>query len=266
MRVRPGEQYSRDDRSNFEGQMLTAPEGFPIKFSGPGPVSGPTGGRIQRITFCAVGQTRMREIISRSRMRPTWKYPSIKNAILNNHGESHNEPSAFQWLDFDPNVLTYREQPCEIVYLDDDGVECRHFPDIEVLARTGTELWEVKPERFADADAVARRTEILTPELLLWGFVYRVMKAEELDLQPRKDNKLKILDFARRPVSDVERSMILDELRGNGHITWRDVLDGKFGGHGREILCRLVVEGYLEIDLCIRFSDDTKFILKSVWC
>lgn len=104
-------------------------------------------------------------------------------------------------------MLTYREQPCEIVYLDDEGVERQHFPDIEVLARTGPELWEIKPERFADADAVARRTEILTPELLLWGFVYRVVTAEELDLQPRKDIILKILDFTRRPVTDPERSM-----------------------------------------------------------
>jgi hypothetical protein len=235
-------------------------------FSGPGTISGPAGGRILRITFCAVGQARMRNIISRSRMRPTWKYPSLKNAVLNNHGESPNEPSAFRWLDFNSEVLTYREQPCEIVYLDDDGVECRHFPDIEVLARTGPQLWEIKAERFANADVIRRRTEILSAELPLWGFVYRVMTAEELNLQPRKDNILKILDFARRPVADSERSMITAELRRNGQIVWRDALEGMYGGYGREILCRLVIEGHLEIDLQVRFSDDTKFILGSVRC
>jgi hypothetical protein len=234
------------------------------KFSGPGPISGPAGGRILRITFCAVGQARMRNIISRSRMRATWKYPSLKNAILNNHGESPNEANGFRWLDFNPEVLTYREQPCEIVYLDDDGIECSHFPDIEVLARTGPELWEIKAERFANADVIRRRTEILSAELPLWGFVYRVMTAEELNLQPRKDNIHKILDFARRPVADSERWMITDELRRNGHIVWRDALKGKYGAYGREILCRLVIEGHLEFDLHVRFSDDTKFIHRPV--
>jgi hypothetical protein len=235
-----------------------------LKFSGPGAISGPAGGRIISITFCAVGQVRMRKIISRSSMRPTSKYPSLKNAVLNNHGEYCNEPNAFRWLDFDPEVLSYREQPCEIVYLDDDGVECSHFPDIEVLARTRPELWEIKAERYANADVIRRRTEILSAELQSWGFVYRVMTAEELNLQPRKDNMHKILDFARRSVADSERAMIADELSRNGPIVWHDVLKGKFGRFGREIVCRLVIEGYLDLDLQVHFSDDTAFTLGSV--
>jgi hypothetical protein len=230
------------------------------QFAGPGTVGGPSGGRIQRITFCATGQARMRTIVARSRMRPTWKYPSIKNVVINNHGESPNELIAFCFLDFDWKVLAYREQPCEIVYLDDDGVECRHFPDLEVLALVGPQLWEVKPERFANTGAIRRRTEILSEALPLWGFVYMVVTAEELNLQPRKDNTLRVLDFARRPVTSSERAMIAHELEKSGQILWRDALVGRYGGYGREILCRLVIEGHLQTDMQQAFSDKTKFV------
>src|SRR5208282_1773043 len=116
--------------------------------------------QVLRIAFSPPEQVRSRRVVTRSRFRPTGKYPSWKMQRML-QWESINELNAFRLLDCDPRVKAFTEQPCEIVYF--DGIETRHhYPDIFVAIDSDQELWEVKAECEAVQSEVSTRTELLT--------------------------------------------------------------------------------------------------------
>src|SRR2546422_816406 len=125
-------------------------------------------GEIIRITFCSGRQIRSRRVVTRSRSCPTGKYPSWKmNRMV--QWESRNELHAFRLLDCDPKVTTFHEQPCEIVYRQND-VERRHYPDVYVETTGSKELWEIKPNSKASQDVIAARSTLLRDGLKQYGF------------------------------------------------------------------------------------------------
>jgi hypothetical protein len=177
------------------------------------------------------------------------------------HWEWPDERNAFSLLDFRSDVAAYREQPCEIIYLDDDGKQVPYSPDIEVLTASGREFWEVEePQCHAQSGPVGRRTEILSEALAAYGLKYRTAGADELNKQPRLKTVEKILGFGCRPVSQMERVSIARQLVHSGRLKWDDACSGRLGSNGREILCRLVLEGYLQIDTDSPFGETTEFV------
>ena len=152
--------------------------------------------RVLRIAFSSPEQVRSRRVVTRSRFRPTGKYPSWKMGRMM-QWESMNELHAFRLLDSDPRVTVFTEQPCEIVYV--DGTETRrHYPDIYAEVDSNRELWEVKAECEAVQGEVSTRTELLTSGLKRYGFTYRVVLDHELAKQPRLDNAKTLLRYGRR--------------------------------------------------------------------
>jgi hypothetical protein len=173
--------------------------------------------RILRIVFSSAKQVRSRRVVTRSRFRPTGKYPSWKMGRML-QWESMNELHAFRLLDCDPRVTVFTEQPCEIVYV--DGAETRrHYPDIYVEIDSNRELWEVKAECEASQSEVSARTELLTSGLQPYGFTYRMVLDHELANQPRLDNAKTMLRYGRRTASDNEREYVRLALKRNGHLS-----------------------------------------------
>ncbi len=183
--------------------------------------------RILRIVFSSAEQVRSRRVVTRSRFRPTGKYPSWKMERML-QWESMNELHAFRLLDCDPRVTAFTEQPCEIVYV--DGTETRHhYPDIYVEVDSNRELWEVKAECEASQSEVSTRTELLTSGLQEYGFTYRVVLDHELAKQPRLDNAKTLLRYGRRTASDNEREYVRLALKRKGHLSWSEVCDRRLG-------------------------------------
>ena len=214
--------------------------------------------RVLRIAFSSPEQVRSRRVVTRSRFRPTGKYPSWKMERML-QWESINELNAFRLLDCDPRVTVFTEQPCEIVYF--DGTETRrHYPDIYVEIDSNQELWEVKAECEASQREVSTRTELLTSGLQQYGFTYRVVLDHELAQQPRLDNAKTLLRYGRRTASDNEREYVRLVLESKGHLNWSELCEGAFGTHSREIVCRLVLEGGLSFDVDSPLGPDTQFL------
>jgi len=175
--------------------------------------------------------------------------------------ESINELHAFRLLDCDPRVTAFTEQPCEIVYIDKTGTETkRHYPDIYVEIDSNQELWEVKAECEASQSEVSARTELLTSGLRRYGFTYRVVLDHELAKEPRLGNAKTLLRYGRRPASDNECECVRLALKSKGHLSWSEVCRGVLGIHGRQIVCRLVLEGVLTFDMKSPFGPDTQFL------
>ena len=214
-------------------------------------------GEIIRITFCCGGQIRSRRVVTRSRSCPTGKYPSWKMGRMV-QWESRNELHAFRLLDCDPKVMTFREQPCEIVYRQ-NGVERRHYPDVYVETTGSKELWEIKPSSKASQDVIAARSALLRDGLKPYGFIYRVVLDCDLAKQPRLQNVDILLRFGRRPLTEFERERIRQDLQRLGSLRWSDVCRGVCGTKGREVVCRLVLEGVLAFDVDRPLSPNTHF-------
>jgi len=214
-------------------------------------------GEIIRITFCCGGQIRSRRVVTRSRACPTGKYPSWKMDRMV-QWESRNELHAFRLLDCDPEVTTFHEQPCEIVYRQ-NGVERRHYPDVYVETTGSKELWEIKPSSKASQDVIAARSALLRDGLKPYGFIYRVVLDCDLAKQPRLQNVDILLRFGRRPLTEFEGERIRQDLQRLGSLRWSDVCRGVCGTKGREIVCRLVLEGLLAFDVDRPLSPDTPF-------
>jgi len=214
-------------------------------------------GYIQSIDFPQSGELRFRNLVSRSNSRPKGKHPSWKMDRMV-QWESRNERNAFRHLDCDPEVRSFHEQPCKIVYVI-DGVKRIHYPDILVVRAKEMEIWEVKPRVEALQPDVRVRTRFLAQALLLWGYTYRIVLGEDLARQPHLDNISYLLRFGNKPVTDYDYEVIRRALSQKGFLTWSEACCGHYGAKGRENICSLVVRGVLSIDMDLPLSPATQF-------
>jgi hypothetical protein len=198
------------------------------------------------VTF---GETKkpVRSVVSRSRTCPTGKYPSWRMERML-EWESRDELNAFTLLDCDPRVRSIVEQPCEIVYTV-DGETRRHYPDIYVEYPGERQLWEVKDDgRGSQADVVVR-TKLLTEGLKQHGFTYRLVLASELREQPRLRNANILLSHGHEPVDEISRERVRLMLKRASSLIWGSACAGEYGPNGRQILCRLTLEGVLTTNM-----------------
>jgi len=200
---------------------------------------------------------RSRKVVTRSRARPTGKFPSWKMGRML-QWESINELHAFRLLDCNPNVTGFREQPCEIAYVH-DGVIRSHFPDILVEVDGLKEIWEVKPRSEALRPEISSRSALLAKHLPAWGYSYHVVLGDDLAKQPRLGNANLLLSFGRRIVTDCEQEFIRLALEKHGSLHWSDACAGAYGAKGREILCHLVLTGILTFDINSPCSPSSQF-------
>lgn len=198
------------------------------------------------ITFPDDG-ARARRVVSRSNYRVSGKHPGFKCRRMY-HWESYLERDAFLLLEADPLVLSFREQPAVLTY-EQNGEERRHYPDLLVRSRRGTEFVEVKTDKDAESEEVAARTALLQPPLADHGYGYRVWTESEIRVHPRLDNVRYLLRYGRTPVP-LERVERLRQLFCKiPDMPWGALIGGLLGPHSLQDACRLVLEGRLVMDL-----------------
>jgi hypothetical protein len=207
-----------------------------------------------QIIFPKDGRIRSRKVVKRSNARNTGKYPSWKMQRMM-QWESVHEGNAMCILDATPNIASFNEQPCEIIYTL-NGVQQRHYPDLMVIEGNHREFWEVKTEADANSPDVAERTEFLIEALPEYGYGYRMVFAEVLAKQPRLDNVKRLNKLGRRPISNLEQERIRRLFNHESVISW-----GVFEQESPERLrniSRMILEGKLNIDFNLPISPATE--------
>jgi hypothetical protein len=215
------------------------------------------GDTILAIEFPEGDKVRSRTVVSRSRARPTGKYPSWKMGRMI-QWESHNELNAFRLLDANPAAVAYHEQPLTIKFVLNGDTHI-HYPDVLVQWGDSRELWEIKPESEAVSPQFAQRTRFLESAMPKLGFAYRMVIAEDLAKEPRLSNVLTFLKYGRSPICDVTREHIRLILESNSEIYWSAATSGDLGPNGRGILARLILEGVLSCDMETALSPSSCF-------
>jgi hypothetical protein len=212
------------------------------------------------ITFCAPVQLRMRAVVKRSNARATSKLPSVKAARMV-QAESDGELNVMRMALCNARVTRFVEQPCEIIYLEDDTTHS-HIPDLLVFLADGTqELWEVKCSADITPD-LKQRAAFLDSALSPKGYRYCLIVAEEYEVQPTLRNWCVIIYFAYRATTLLERESVRSHCKTHGFISWAEAYKGVFGRFGRQILCRLFVDGILDCDLSQPFGLESRFCLR----
>jgi hypothetical protein len=211
------------------------------------------------ITYPERGKRRARKVVTRSRARPTGKFPSLKmNRMI--EWESTNELNAFRLLEANSTVLKYWEQPCVIQY-EMDGETRRHFPDALVQTLRWRELWEVKELADAQRPAIIKRTELLKLALPQHGYIYRLVIAENLAREPRQTNIKTLLKNGRQKVPLLITERVRQIITRCGCLTWGAVNDGTIAPIDNRVVCRLLLDGFLFCDLNEYWSSATKLFL-----
>ena len=197
------------------------------------------------IRFPKNGKIRSRKVVSRSNASNSGKYPSWKMQRMM-QWESIHEGNAMRILDATPCVISFNEQPCEIIYTL-NGIQRRHYPDFMVTERNRCEFWEVKTECDANDPEVVERTHHLMNALPTYGYGYRMVLAETLATQPRLDNVKRLNKLGRHPVSAIEQETIRRFFIREPVLQW-GTLEAKSPVALRHI-SRLILEGKLSINL-----------------
>ncbi len=211
--------------------------------------------RILSIEYPKAGKYRARKVISRSKARPTGKYPSWKMGRMV-HWESPHELNAYRLLDANPGVISFHEQPLVIHFILNGEEHC-HYPDVLVDFGVIRELWEIKPRSEAVAHDVVARTHLLERELPHKGFTYRMVIGEELSKEPRLSTVLTVLKHGRQQLSALEHEQVRILFKSDKEITWADA-ENELGSNRTRLLCRSFLEGRVAFDIEQRLGPRTK--------
>jgi hypothetical protein len=217
--------------------------------------------RIVSINFPTDGKLRARKVVSRSRARPTGKYPSWKTGRMI-QWESPHELNVIRALDSDPAVKIFFEQPAEIEYIL-NGEQRKHYPDVLVVFNDRKEFWEIKPRVETTKQEIIWRTLFMTKALPEYGYQYRLLAGEYFTKEPNRSNALTVLKYGRTPVSPLDRERVRRTVSINGEIMWHDLISGALGPLGRSHVCRLILEGVLVFDFGSSLTPSTRIFFVS---
>lgn len=207
------------------------------------------------LRFPPHGKQRIRKVVTRSRGRPTYAYPSWKMGRMI-ECESRAEKDVMCLLDADPRVRYFYEQPLEILY-EKAGDLRRHIPDVLVVFEAAKELWEIKPHKDALDNEQRERVALLTPPLAMHGYGYRLILADEYARPLCLKSAKRVLRLGRGNVPFLEREQLRQHLVTRGGCYWGELQRGDFGPLGAQHGSRLMLEGSLQWNVEIPLDDPT---------
>jgi hypothetical protein len=197
------------------------------------------------------------KVKSRSNTMPTGGQPSLKtNTVI--HWKSPAEGHLAKMAECEPQVTYLGSQPARVYFTMNGEDERHHVPDL--LCRGGPYplLFEVKTELDAWCDEVAMRSALMARDLPMFGYGYRVALAEDLRREPRMRNLKQIRRLARAPANLFAREATRLLLAECHDFTWGEASRGELGHVTLQVVCRLLLEGVLWIDVDQVISANTR--------
>lgn len=185
-----------------------------------------------------------RKVVTRSGRKIRGHFPSLKMGQMV-PWESLLERDAILLFEFSPGVRTFRAQPEEVVYVDQETTR-RYYPDFEITGNGGRVIHvEVKPEAMLARPDVARKLRSVADHYRRQGRDYRVLTDQTIRREPLHRN-LTLLGRFLKPMDGVEA--VLPDL----HV-WLFEGPQPFGAlcdrFGDSIAYRLVARGHVQCDL-----------------
>jgi len=220
-----------------------------------------SGDAILEILRPAHGVGMMRNLLTRSRAITTAVHVSWRVGQVAIEGNENGEGNACLILDADPAVRHYSSQPMAISYRL-AGKETYHIPDFEVVYEGGPIfLWDVQSNAMALEEDIVERSRLMMRELPRLGYEYSAVTHKELCMEPRLGTARELCRYGHHPVDLRTREQVLGAFQRLGQISWGTILSGSLGPNGRDAVCRLTLEGTLELDRSRPMSPQSCFSL-----
>lgn len=197
-----------------------------------------------------------RRVVTRSRMRPTGKYPSWKLGRTL-EWEFIAERNAYRILDAMPFVRDFQERPAAVRWTEDGQVHT-WLPQLLIVTSQFKALCEIRSAMTDQSMEALRRSRLLEAALPAQGYHYCVLWSDALVREPRQTNIVEILRHGRGPVPPRERETLRRYFSRVQFLYWGEVRRGELGPRGRAYVCRLILEGAIACDIERRLGDDTR--------
>ena len=215
--------------------------------------------RVHRIVQTSCGRS-IRSIITGVKVFETRSMPSRKCGWAI-YTEAGVEPIVAKSLEFDPNVVSYKAQPCRLEGIC-NGKSFTMVNDFAVLRFDGVrKVLEVKASRRQLQDAFYRdKLELAEEAYAAMGWRFRVVFKEDFSDPVVRDN-IEIAFVSRfSTVTERHKDVTISVLRnGNGLISLGHLSRALERNHlnGRAVAYAMMALRIIAIDLTRPFSDDS---------
>src|ERR1700759_431623 len=154
----------------------------------------------------------VREISNRGSKKIIGKFPSYLMGMIV-MWESKLERDFLYLLEFDPSVISYREQPMRLLY-NFDGKLRRYTPDFLVERKHKKQIIEVKPKDKVFKGNNEQRFRIISRIFLSLGYEFKIVTDTHIRTQPRLYN-IKLLWKYARTIIYPQQQIYCKELLSN---------------------------------------------------
>ncbi len=141
------------------------------------------------------------------------KFASVKTGLIAWY-ESLLERDEMYLVDFDPEVITWLEQPFRIQYVL-DGKTHFYTPDLEVHRGSKRQVVEVKSQEQVDSGNFDLLFRLATSICEDEGYEYLVVTDLMIRQQPKLDNIKKLWKYARTPILPQHQLLCAEFFQAN---------------------------------------------------
>ncbi len=181
---------------------------------------------------------------------------------VNVRWESKLERDFLYLLEFDPDVILYREQPMRILY-SLDGKTRRYTPDLLVERKHKKQIVEVKPKDKVFEGNNVQRFLVISRICRVRGYEFKVVTDEMIRLQPRLNNIKLLWKYARVPIHPQHQIYCSEIFSKRQEVCLSEVIGAfELNGIGRQIAFAMLYHGVLSVDLRLPINSDSVIRLK----
>lgn len=188
---------------------------------------------------------RVRKVVTRRGRHIRGDFPSKKlNRMV--VWESPLEKDALMLVELSPGVISYQEQPEEVVYWDGERM-CRYVPDVRVnLCDETSLLIEVKPADELKRPVVKAKYQRIAQHLQEQGEHFLILTEQEIRQEPLFSNLRQLLYwYNHAPENLPSAKEVAAKLRGYDHASLQECLDV----FSPDVAYALIAKGLLVADL-----------------
>ncbi|MEC5205504.1 hypothetical protein QF022_000460 [Vogesella perlucida] len=188
---------------------------------------------------------RVRKVVTRRGRHIRGDFPSKKldRMVV---WESPLEKAALLLIELSPGVISYQEQPEEVVYWNGE-VMCRYVPDVRVnLCDETSLLIEVKPSGELKRPVVKAKYTWIAKHLQEQGEHFLILTEQEIYQEPQFSNLKRLRHWYNYPPANLPSvKEIAAKLHGYNHGSLQEYLDM----FGTDVAYALIAKGLLVADL-----------------
>lgn len=189
-----------------------------------------------------------RRITNKGSKKIIGKFPSLLMGVIV-MWESKLERDFIYLLEFDPDVVSYREQPMRIIYAL-NGKQRRYTPDFLVLRKEKKQLIEVKPKAKVLKGNNQQRFRIIAEICSARGYEFKLATECEIRVQPRLYNIKLFWKYARTPIYPQHQIYCKEVFDSRQVIRLGELIRAfESEGFGRQVVFAMMYHKLLTIDL-----------------